>query len=388
MGTIFLVYNAVKKKHTKPATNIQHRVDRETPLAIYIALKVYGATEHSRESLNRLHELVICVSYDRVSKAVANSVIKMFEAEGVPCGPTLRKGLFTVGTADNIDSNPSNHDAKDALHGTGCALTQLPTSGNTGTMRSAEQYRESARAMSSIARLPQFYTNMKEVEVITESKTAPSVSGLCRPSPSVHSPTSNTLPPAPSQTVDGPQTATNLPSSEDTSSSSSVKEQWVTHAQAIMTKSNLNHDDIVSWAALCASNQLPCDRLPCSTSMLPVFRNKASTSAMIYHAMSLIKASIENLNPGQTPVIMLDQPLYAIAKAIQWNPTTEFSEDNYCVFLGPLHSEMLILKLLGDWLRDSSWIAILIDAEVTTPGRAEAMLKGSHIKSQLCHFQF
>ena len=49
------------------------------------------------------------------------------------------------------------------------------------------------------------------------------------------------------------------------------------------------------------------------------------------------------------------------------------------MFLGPLHSEMLLEKLLGDWLRDSGWIAILIDAEVTTPGRAEAMLKGSHV---------
>ncbi len=37
------------------------------------------------------------------------------------------------------------------------------------------------------------------------------------------------------------------------------------------------------------------------------------------------------------------------------------------------------MKLLGDWLRDSGWIAALIDAEVTTPGRAEAMLKGSHV---------
>ena len=73
--------------------------------------------------------------------------------------------------------------------------------------------------------------------------------------------------------------------------------------------------------------------------------------------MSIIKATTENLNPGQIPVITLDQPLYVIAKAIQWNPITEFSEDNYCVFLGPLHSEIFLEKLLGDWLRDSGWTA-------------------------------
>ena len=53
---------------------------------------------------------------------------------------------------------------------------------------------------------------------------------------------------------------------------------------------------------------------------------------MIYHAMSIIKSATETLNPGQTPVITLDQPLYMIAKAIQWNPKTEFNEDNYCIF--------------------------------------------------------
>ena len=95
--------------------------------------------------------------------------------------------------------------------------------------------------------------------------------------------------------------------------------------------------------------------------------------------MSLIKAATDYLNSGQSPVITLDQPLYAIAKAIQWDPASELNEDNYCVFLGPLHSEMLLEKLLGDWLRDSGWIEMLINSEVTTSGRAEAMIKGTHV---------
>ena len=81
----------------------------------------------------------------------------------------------------------------------------------------------------------------------------------------------------------------------------------------------------------------------------------------------------------QSTVIRLDQPIYAITKAIQWDPGTEFTEDNYCFFLGSLHSEMLLEKLLGDWLQDSGWTAILIDAEVATPGQGEAMLKGTRV---------
>lgn len=110
------VYNAVKKTPSKTVSNIRHKADTETPLPVYTALKVYGATEHSEETLNRLHELGLCVSYARVreiSKHMGNSVVKMFESEGVPCGPTLRTGLLTVGSADNIDINPSSRDAKD-----------------------------------------------------------------------------------------------------------------------------------------------------------------------------------------------------------------------------------------------------------------------------------
>ena len=83
-----MIYNAVRRTSTgQTATNVRHRIDRETPLAIYIALKVYVATEHSEEALNRLHDLGVCISYARVrdiSKEMANSVIMMFE-EGILC---------------------------------------------------------------------------------------------------------------------------------------------------------------------------------------------------------------------------------------------------------------------------------------------------------------
>jgi len=164
-----LIYNAVKKKPIKSVANIRHRAERETLLPVYVALKVYATTEHSEETINRLHELGVCVSYSQIrdiSKIMANSVIKMFEAEGVPCVPTLRKGLITIGSADNIDLNPMNHDAKDALHGTGCALTQLPISTSTGTVRSTELYHDPALSLSTIAQLPRFYTSIKEIQTL------------------------------------------------------------------------------------------------------------------------------------------------------------------------------------------------------------------------------
>ena len=131
---------------------------------------------------------------------------------------------------------------------------------------------------------------------------------------------------------------------------------------------------------------LVSDWPPCISAMLPVFHDKANTPQMIYHAMSTIKAATDHLNHGLTPVITLDQPLYAIAKAIQWNPTTRFNEDNFFVFLGPRHSEMLCENVLGDWVRDSGWVEIRIDADVTSPGRADALIKGAHVtRSHYAH---
>ena len=86
----------------------------------------------------------------------------------------------------------------------------------------------------------------------------------------------------------------------------------------------------------------------------------------IYRVM-LLSSSINNIafviiidinESRQTPVITLDQPLYAIAKAIQWDTTMRFNEDNYFVFLGPLHKEMLCENMLGDWVRDSGWVSL------------------------------
>ena len=41
--------------------------------------------------------------------------------------------------------------------------------------------------------------------------------------------------------------------------------------------------------------------------------------AMIRHAMDVVQQAVHHLNPGQVPALTLDQPLYAVAKQIQWN---------------------------------------------------------------------
>lgn len=53
--------------------------------------------------------------------------------------------------------------------------------------------------------------------------------------------------------------------------------------------------------------------------MLPLFHEHAQSVAMIRHAMDIVRASVATLNGLQTPVIGFDQPLFTLAKIIQWN---------------------------------------------------------------------
>ena len=52
--------------------------------------------------------------------------------------------------------------------------------------------------------------------------------------------------------------------------------------------------------------------------MLPLFYDKAASTAMIKHGMHIQKMITEHLNAGQVPVMTFDQPLFALAICVQW----------------------------------------------------------------------
>ena len=61
--------------------------------------------------------------------------------------------------------------------------------------------------------------------------------------------------------------------------------------------------------------------------------------------MTIVKNTIQYLNPGQVPVIAADQPLYAPAKQVQWTWPEEFGEEKFVVMFEGLHIELAALKL-------------------------------------------
>lgn len=50
------------------------------------------------------------------------------------------------------------------------------------------------------------------------------------------------------------------------------------------------------------------------------------------------------------------------------------------LFIGGLHIEKSFLAVIGTWLEGSGWEDALVKSGITTPGRAEGLLKSDHIK--------
>ena len=109
-----------------------------------------------------------------------------------------------------------------------------------------------------------------------------------------------------------------------------------------------------------------------------MFVENAHSLAMIAHSMCVIKSAVQHVNLLQTPVIALDQPLFALAKQIQWT-LPEFSEAQFVIMLGGLHIEMASFKMLGKWLSGSGWAEVMCNAGVATQGVAESFLSASHV---------
>ena len=52
--------------------------------------------------------------------------------------------------------------------------------------------------------------------------------------------------------------------------------------------------------------------------LMPLLLENAHATALLSHVMNLVKEAVEHLNPNQTPVLTMDQPLSTIARDIQW----------------------------------------------------------------------
>lgn len=108
--------------------------------------------------------------------------------------------------------------------------------------------------------------------------------------------------------------------------------------------------DYISWAAFHASLQSNPVNPSALVALLPLFYEKAATLAMIKHGMHVQKKITDHLNPGQVPVMAFDQPLFALAKFVQWKWPETHGEKKFVVMFGGLHIEMALWNTIGGML--------------------------------------
>ena len=341
--TIF--FNAKERSTTKSKTGqTRHTKAREPPLPLYIGFNVHALTR-SKTLIAKLYQMGISVSYQRIVELedmLATSVSERFEMDGCVAPACLKKGIFTIGALDNIDHNPTSTTAASSFHGTGISVFQLPTENNPGEERPPVTLPPQGTRHA----LPEAYATVHPVELDTSKAVVP----VCEMKES-----------ASCMAVEKQR-----------------EERWVEHSLRKLDEGSVSSGDTVTWAAYHASTHTEEDP-PALTALLPLFYEKAATPAMVKHGMDVLRQAVTFLNPNQVPIITVDQPLFALAKMVQWKWPISHGEQAYVVMLGGLHIEMALWSLLGDLLDGSGWTTALSEAEVATSGVADSFLKATHL---------
>ena len=282
---------------------------------------------------------------------ISACVTTRFELERVVCPPKLRENIFTTAAVDNIDQNPSLTTAHDSFHGTEISLVQHPTTINRGVEHDIPVIDGTVQSQKSVVQLPRTFCNVPPVVLHVKDPLVPRLPD-----------------------------EVNLADTAATVSRMEEEYQWLDNVKELVSNDTLKNDEFISWAAFHTSNQPETEYEPAVVSLLPMFLENVHSVAMIsLHAINMIKAAVHHVNPEQVPVVTLDQPLFAIAKQIQWNWPETHGKDKLVIMLEGLHIEMAASKVLGDWLDGSGWTSAIVAAEVASAGVAESFIKVSHL---------
>ncbi|CAG9823856.1 unnamed protein product [Phaedon cochleariae] len=341
-------FNAVKFKRRHDNSNIKHLNERETPLPLYIGLKLYS-TVRSKNLIDSLFALGLSVSYDRVQyvlSTVTNVICESYETSEGVLPSSLHRDTFTTAVIDNIDHNQSSTSAQKSFHGTSITLIQHPD--KISPDESFLRIEDSQWSRRVTKELPYSYT---VISPLVMNKNC-------------NIPLNNVVTPAVASQA-----------------YSSTVDHWLHIVKELLEADDGLHEMRLSWAGF-TSEIINSENITTSNHvLLPLLNEKVQSPAVVAHCLKLISSIINklNLNNG-IPVLTGDQPIYALAKQLQWKFPHLYGEDKFVVMMGGLHIEMAIMSMIGSWLTGSGWTDILVDAGVTSPGRAESLLSCSHVK--------
>lgn len=337
-----LQYNCFAK-YKEGATTQRHSRERETPLPVYIGMSVHAKTR-KRHLVEMLHDHGLSIPYDRVldiSAQLGDAVVSRYVEEGVVCPIKLRKGLFCTSAMDNLDHNPSSTTATSSFHGTSISIFQHTTPDDQGEVR--EPVAIKTHNVKKVPELPDSYTNVR-----------PAFFAKKNPSPPKSNITYESLP--------------SLPLADEY--------EWL---QKVSLTQEVGDEVNITWSAHHAEKKRGLEFEVSITSLLPLLRDEAHSVATVRHCMDKVKDAISHLSPNQVPVMTADQPIYALAKQVQWHWPDLYGEARFVVMFGGLHIEMDAFRSLGTLLHSSGWTGALIEAGVASSGTADSFLSASSV---------
>ena len=230
-----------------------------------------------------------------------------------------------------------------SFHGTSVSIFQHPNFDNAGEERSSLKVQGESK-VKKVPELPEAFTNVSPTYIATKP-TPPTTPVLVLPAPE--------------------------------SFKIQLKQEFA-WLEVVGLTAKVDNNISVTWSAHHATQKRGQPFKVSIASLLPLLRDEAHSIATIKHVLEKIKETVQFLNPGQTPVVAADQPLYSLAKQIQWQ-WPEYGEDKVVMMLGGLHMEMAALKSIGSLLQDSGWTSALVEAGVASSGTAESYLSASSV---------
>ena len=354
-------FNTLKRTRVM-SSSMYHTKDREPPLSIYIGELIHSETRNM-DLVDKFAHLGLGISKERllqVSTSVGNAAIDTFERDDVVAPMCLQKGLFCTSAIDNIDINPKSSTAKTSLHGTAASINQHRII-DSGIQREPVLLDMSCKTLKH---LPDEYTDIFPLH-LPEGVLPPANDIAMDETPSEEEPATDHEVPTPADNIAVGET----PSEKELL----ADEEWL-------------ENDELSWAAFHSRREVSFNKfIEDQSALLPIWRDDSKSPATIRHALNMLRKAIHFLNPGQTIVTTLDQPLYAIAKKLQWYFPNEYGVSQFVFVLGSLHTEMAMLSTLGDWFEGSGWLTLLSNANVTGTGN-QSLLTGKEVsKTKYCH---
>ena len=321
----------------------RHRKQQETPLMIYTGLKIYFLTR-SKQLIDGFFKTGLIVSYDRVlelTKILYENLQEAYSKYGCFFPSILKKGLFSVWLKDNIDVNPKANFAKSSYHGTSSSMIQFVTNEEKGEDFPCSSFTNKTSRCKKLVPLPPEYTS---VENLYDTKTK-------------------------SSKIWAPKT----PDFKDLDDFSlfdlAVGEElyWLIKFNSLVDTDALPP----AWASFHAAEKRSKLYPPGINTILPMLRDKVHTLNTQAHIMKENIKWTEILNPGQTPVDVSDQPVYALTKTLQFMYPDEFS--NYFALFGQLHIEQALLVIHGILIKGSGLLEILTQNKFSTIGLGAAV---------------